>query len=148
MRTWSWASDATSSRSDLVRVNNDGVAFGALGGGGVVVALVIAAAVGALLLLVFFARHATSRSSGAADGDAGGRRGRGNDDGAVTDFVKLPHWPAFNLADAAITLGVLLLLVVLERDGGRLRAGPDDAGARLDAFLAAPLGSRPPARSA
>jgi signal peptidase II len=36
-------------------------------------------------------------------------------DGAVTDFVKLPHWPAFNLADVSITLGVLTLIYVLER---------------------------------
>ena len=36
-------------------------------------------------------------------------------DGAVTDFIKLPlGWPPFNLADASITLGVLLLLFVLE----------------------------------
>ena len=38
--------------------------------------------------------------------------------GAVTDFVKLPAWPAFNLADTAITFGVLALLLVLERGSG------------------------------
>ena len=36
-------------------------------------------------------------------------------DGAVTDFIKLPlGWPPFNLADTSITLGVLLLVFVLE----------------------------------
>jgi signal peptidase II len=36
-------------------------------------------------------------------------------DGSVTDFIKLPlGWPPFNLADTSITLGVLLLLFVLE----------------------------------
>ena len=35
--------------------------------------------------------------------------------GAVTDFIKLPGWPAFNVADMAITFGVLALLYVLER---------------------------------
>jgi signal peptidase II len=35
-------------------------------------------------------------------------------DGAVTDFIKLPHWPAFNVADIAITFGVLALVYVLE----------------------------------
>ena len=39
-------------------------------------------------------------------------------DGAVTDFIKLPGWPAFNLADVAITAGVLALLYVLERPRG------------------------------
>ena len=34
--------------------------------------------------------------------------------GAVTDFIKLPLWPAFNIADVAITFGVLTLLWVLE----------------------------------
>jgi len=35
--------------------------------------------------------------------------------GAVIDFLKLPHWPAFNVADAAICVGVVILLVVIER---------------------------------
>jgi signal peptidase II len=37
--------------------------------------------------------------------------------GGVVDFLTLPHWPAFNLADVAITFGVagLLALVVLRR---------------------------------
>jgi signal peptidase II len=108
---------------DLVRVNNEGVAFGALGGGGLVVALVIAVAVGALL--VFFVRHADQPlvwlPTGMLVGGAAGNVVDRVRDGAVTDFVKVPHWPAFNLADAAITLGVLLLLVVLERDGGAPR---------------------------
>ena len=35
--------------------------------------------------------------------------------GAVTDFVKIPHWPAFNVADIAVTFGVLILIFVLEK---------------------------------
>ena len=47
-------------------------------------------------------------------------------DGSVTDFVKFPHFPAFNVADMAITVGVLALIYVLERPprrrvGGRCR---------------------------
>jgi signal peptidase II len=34
--------------------------------------------------------------------------------GGVTDFIKLPHWPEFNVADISITLGVLVLLWVIE----------------------------------
>jgi signal peptidase II len=34
--------------------------------------------------------------------------------GEVTDWIKLPHWPAFNVADISITFGVLVLLWVLE----------------------------------
>ena len=37
--------------------------------------------------------------------------------GGVVDFLTLPHWPTFNLADTAITVGVagLLVLLVLRR---------------------------------
>jgi signal peptidase II len=108
---------------DFQRTNNTGVAFGALGGGGVLVGLVVAAAIAALL--VYFARHATRPLAWLPTGMlVGGALGNVIDrvrDGAVTDFVKLPHWPAFNVADTAITLGVLLLLFVIERDGGAPR---------------------------
>ncbi|MBI4836489.1 MAG: signal peptidase II [Candidatus Abawacabacteria bacterium] len=30
--------------------------------------------------------------------------------GAVIDFIKIPYWPTFNVADAAITIGVILLI--------------------------------------
>jgi signal peptidase II len=31
--------------------------------------------------------------------------------GEVVDFVKLPYWPTFNLADSAITIGVAIVLL-------------------------------------
>jgi signal peptidase II len=34
--------------------------------------------------------------------------------GYVTDFIKFPHWPAFNVADIAITVGVISLIWVIE----------------------------------
>jgi signal peptidase II len=39
--------------------------------------------------------------------------------GQVADFITLTHWPTFNLADACITLGVVLIAVTLlfGRDG-------------------------------
>lgn len=45
--------------------------------------------------------------------------------GAVVDFIDLHyagwHWPAFNIADAAIVAGVLLILLTAWRDGRRNR---------------------------
>ena len=42
-------------------------------------------------------------------------------EGVVTDFIKLPGWPAFNLADTAITLGVLTLFLLVGRGGAATR---------------------------
>ena len=103
----------------IVHVRNHGIAFGALGRGQTfVVVLVIAALVG---LVVFFVTHATWRLAWLPTGLLlGGALGNIFDrlrDGAVTDFIKLPHWPAFNVADMAITAGILALVYVL--DAGR-----------------------------
>jgi signal peptidase II len=110
----------------LVNVRNSGVAFGQLQNGGAIVSVVIALAV--LALLVYFARNVsrpwvwlpTGMLLGGALGNIVDRVG----EGAVIDFVKLPHWPAFNVADSAITIGVIVLLFVMERgsDGDRRRA--------------------------
>ena len=37
-------------------------------------------------------------------------------DGQVTDFLDPPRWPAFNLADVAITLGVALFVIATFRE--------------------------------
>lgn len=109
----------------LVRVRNDGIAFGALGGSWLVAALVVAALVG---ITAFFAMHATRRLAWLPTGLLlGGALGNIIDRvraGAVTDFLQLPHWPAFNVADVAITLGVVSLFFVLD-EGGDRDAGRD-----------------------
>lgn len=43
--------------------------------------------------------------------------------GCVRDFVNLGFWPSFNLADAAITVGVLLLILSSFRDMTRKKQG-------------------------
>ena len=103
----------------IVHVTNDGVAFGALAGSGVVLVVVLAALAG---LIAWFVLHASRPLVWLPTGLLlGGALGNVVDRvrvGAVTDFVKLPAWPAFNLADTAITFGVLALLLVLERGSG------------------------------
>jgi signal peptidase II len=101
---------------DLVNTRNTGVAFGFFSGGGTIVALVAALALAALLF--FFATHLARPlvwlPTGLLVGGAVGNLIDRAREGAVTDFVDLPLWPAFNVADAAITIGVLALLYVLE----------------------------------
>jgi signal peptidase II len=101
----------------LVNTRNHGVAFGFLPGDETAVTLVIGVAL--LALLTYFALHATRPLIWLPTGMLiGGALGNILDrlrEGSVTDFVKLPlGWPPFNLADTSITLGVLLLLFVLE----------------------------------
>lgn len=101
---------------ELVNVRNRGIAFGLFAGGGAL--LVIFALAALTALLVFFARHRDRPlvwlPTGLLIGGALGNLIDRTLDGAVTDFADLPLWPAFNLADVAITFGVLTLLYVLE----------------------------------
>jgi signal peptidase II len=101
---------------DLVNVRNTGIAFGLFADGGVLLVLFALAALAALL--VFFARHRDRPlvwlPTGLLIGGAAGNLIDRAREGAVTDFIDPPAWPAFNLADVAITLGVLTLLYVLE----------------------------------
>ena len=100
----------------LVNVRNRGIAFGLFAGGGAVLVIFAVAALAALL--IFFARHRDRPlvwlPTGLLIGGALGNLIDRTLEGAVTDFVDLPLWPAFNLADVAITLGVISLLYVLE----------------------------------
>jgi signal peptidase II len=111
--------DAVLPGVELVHVRNRGVAFGAFAGGGTVVAVVIGVAL--VALVVWFTRHARKDLAWLPTGLLlGGAVGNIFDrlrDGAVTDFIKFPAWPAFNVADIAITFGVLSLLYVLESGG-------------------------------
>jgi signal peptidase II len=53
--------------------------------------------------------------------------------GHVTDFIDLRFWPAFNLADSFIVVGVLVLLATLiaaDREPRRSRRGPSEAPAQ------------------
>jgi signal peptidase II len=101
---------------NLVNVRNSGVAFGFLADGGTIVALVTAGALVALLVFFAFnrARPLVWLPTGLLLGGAIGNIIDRVREDAVTDFIKLPAWPAFNVADMAITFGVLALLYVLE----------------------------------
>jgi signal peptidase II len=96
----------------LVNVRNTGIAFGLLADGGAL--LVVGTAVALLALVFFFVTH-TGRAlvwlpTGLLLGGAIGNLIDRALEGSVTDFVKLPHFPAFNVADMAITIGVIALI--------------------------------------
>jgi signal peptidase II len=96
---------------------NKGIAFGLAGD--VSAWLVGAMLVGLLALLVFLAARASNGTALwiAASLLVGGALGNLADrvrDGAVTDFIDLPLWPTFNLADLAIVAGVVLLVLSVD----------------------------------
>lgn len=100
----------------LVHVRNKGVAFGAFSGGGLIVLILTIAAMVVLAgyLALRPARPWLWVPTGLLIGGAVGNLLDRLLSGAVTDFIKLPLWPAFNVADIAITFGVFALLWVLE----------------------------------
>jgi signal peptidase II len=111
-------------------VRNPGAAFG-LAQGATVVFTVVALVV--VLVILRAARRLRSRGwavgfglvLGGAVGNLTDRlfRAPGPLRGHVVDFLELPHWPVFNLADSAIVTGgaliVLLSLRGVQYDGTR-----------------------------
>jgi signal peptidase II len=110
----------------LVNVRNTGVAFSSLQGAGALIGVIVAIALVALLW--YFARNAGRPLIWLPTGMLlGGALGNVIDrirEGAVVDFIKaVEFWPAFNVADISVTLGVILLLWVMERrDAAHRRA--------------------------
>jgi signal peptidase II len=104
---------------ELTDVHNKGVAFGIAGGGGTGVVVLTLVALG--LILVFFARNPDRPGLWVPVGLlAGGAFGNLADRvriDSVTDFVDLPVWPAFNLADVAIVVGVAGLALIYLGEG-------------------------------
>ena len=97
---------------ELTLAHNTGVAFGLAGGGGV--RLVLLTAVALAVIGYVFSRDPTRPGLWVAAGLlAGGALGNLADrirTGSVTDYVQIGSWPAFNLADVAVTLGVIVLV--------------------------------------
>lgn len=101
---------------ELTYVRNEGVAFGALGDGGALIVVLTAAALG--LLVAYFAFNSTRPGIwlpvGAVAGGALGNLADRAREGSVIDYLDPVLWPAFNLADAGIVLGILGMLYVIE----------------------------------
>jgi signal peptidase II len=109
----------------LVYERNTGIAFSELSGAGALVYVPIVTAVISVtaFLLMRPARPWLWLPTGMLIGGAAGNLIDRIARGSVIDFIKLPDWPAFNVADISITFGVVLLAVIIE-------FGARSAGAR------------------
>lgn len=105
---------------NLVHVLNPGAAFSFLSGAGGwqrYLFIALALAVSAFLIFLLLRQTLSRLEAGGYSLVLGGALGNASDrflHGAVVDYLDFHlagwHWPAFNLADSAIVLGVLLLL--------------------------------------
>jgi len=106
---------------DLTNTRNTGVAFGALEGAGLAVGILIG--VSLALLVAYFAVNRAMPwlwlPVGLLLGGALGNLADRVREGAVIDFIDPVAWPAFNVADACIVVGVLGLLWVVEGSSRR-----------------------------
>jgi signal peptidase II len=96
---------------------NSGFAFSLFSGRASIVTVLLC--VGVVVLAVVVAR-ARSTAQGVGGGLVlGGAVGNlserifGGHNGQVPDFITLSHWPTFNVADACVTVGVIVVAVSL-----------------------------------
>jgi signal peptidase II len=122
---------------EYVRLNyarNSGVAFGIGHGTGFPYYVFSIAAIAVILWMFVSGRVGPGRGRlGALGLLLGGAIGNLVDriaSGEVVDFIEVGipqwHWPIFNVADSAITIGILLLLVGWSRPPAPAAAGPDE----------------------
>ena len=117
-------------RLSFIHIRNTGSAFGLLSNQ---TFLIIVISIAALLFILLFLRYlspATTLSIVSIGLLMGGALGNLIDRlrfGSVTDFIYFRlwgnfHWPAFNIADASIVVGVCLLIYSFYRSGVFTRA--------------------------
>src|SRR3954451_17555137 len=116
---------------DLNYVRNSGVAFGAFSEGGALVWVLTSGAI--VGLIAYFTLRADRPwlwlPVGAIAGGALGNLADRARDGSVVDFIDPVAWPAFNLADVAIVVGILGFVYLAEAGasgGGSRAAGGGD----------------------
>jgi len=95
---------------------NSGAAFSLFTGATAVIVVIGVAAIALLGFVAWWSR--TSGLSvglglvlGGALGNLSDRLFRGHH-GAVVDFITLTHWPTFNVADSAVTVGAILVIAL------------------------------------
>jgi signal peptidase II len=113
----------------IMHVKNTGAAFSMLQDQTLFLTVMSVVGLGAILLYFLFRpsdhpllRYALALQLGGAIGNLIDRALYGE----VTDFFKIPNWPVFNVADSAISVGVVtvILFLLFAKDGSRQPA-PD-----------------------
>lgn len=106
----------------IVHFTNSGAAFGMFQDAAPLLAVVSIVGMAAIFVYLFnpgFAdpvmRLGLALMLGGAIGNLIGRVTAGE----VVDFIKVPNWPAFNVADSSISIGVVLLLWSILRESSR-----------------------------
>lgn len=96
----------------ITNVRNSGAAFGVAPAGATL--FLVASILVAIGLVVYVARNPVNEWNSLVLGlILGGTLGNGYDrifHGTVTDFINVHFWPVFNVADAAISTGVVLMI--------------------------------------
>lgn len=106
---------------------NTGTAFSLLSGKGLGPAIALAAlvivaclAVSSRMLRSILGEIGIGMVLGGALGNLADRVFRGHDgalSGAVVDFIDFRWWPVFNVADASVVIGVVLVVLAILRQG-------------------------------
>jgi len=100
----------------LERTANSGVAFGLLGGRLTVIIIGNFVALLVVFLFVAFERRALLAGIGGGlivGGSLGNLVQRVTGDGHVTDFLRFPYWPNYNMADVFIFAGIAVIFLGL-----------------------------------
>jgi signal peptidase II len=125
----SWPSDDWLVR--IQHVTNSGAAFGILQGQGLFLTVTAFIAIGAIAFYYLFPplehgllRLALGLQLGGAVGNLLDRLRFGE----VTDFFKFPHYPAFNIADSSIVVGLGVVVIFFVLSEGKARRTDADAG--------------------
>jgi signal peptidase II len=97
---------------------NSGFAFSLFAGRAVAVTVLLCAGVAALSLLFLKVRTVAEAVGGGlvlggALGNLSERLVSDGHQGQVPDFITLTHWPTFNVADAAVSVGVVVVAAAL-----------------------------------
>jgi signal peptidase II len=111
----------------LALTYNSGFAFSLFSGRALLVTVLLCVGVVVLAFVVAKVRTVTlAVGSGLVLGGAVGNLSErivGGPGGRVPDFITLSYWPTFNLADACVTVGVIIIIAAV-LFGGRPRVQP------------------------